>query len=181
MEVFMKYNITFEELNEFIGYDESVGGSYLYWKKTKGTAKKGKIAGTLSIDGYWRIMFKRNTYLCHRVIWFINTKKWPVDELDHKNGINSDNKFSNLREASHKENLQNLGAYKNNTSGYAGVSLHKCSNKWQAQIKDSRKKHYLGLYDTKEEAYEAFLKAKARLHTFQPNPRIVEDTGHSTL
>ncbi len=40
-----------------------------------------------------------------------------------------------------------------------------------AQITVGGKNYYLGLHDTKEQAFAAYVDAKARLHTFQPSPR----------
>lgn len=43
----------------------------------------------------------------------------------------------------------------NNTSEIEGVTWHKSSGKWQSRIYLNNKSVYLGLYDTKHEAYKA--------------------------
>lgn len=47
--------------------------------------------------------------------------------------------------------------YKNNKSGYKGVSWCKTSGKWKAQITYHGKVLYLGVYPTPEEAHEVYL------------------------
>ena len=73
------------------------------------------------------------THLAHRVIWAMETGEWPL-ELDHDNRIKSDNKFINLKETSHLDNMKNLSIRSDNTSGYTGVTWNKASNKWCSQI-----------------------------------------------
>jgi hypothetical protein len=70
------------------------------------------------------------------------------------------------------QNLQNQGLKTNNTSGYTGVSWSKERNKWEAGITINYKQKCLGTFDSKEDAYQAYLTAKARYHTFNPVPRI---------
>ena len=69
--------------------------------------------------------------------------------VDHIDGNKLNNQRSNLRICSHAQNSRNRKRGKNNTSGYKGVSLHKKTGKWSAQIQ-------LGLHNSKEEAAKAF-------------------------
>jgi hypothetical protein len=60
------------------------------------------------------------------------TGKWPV-EVDHENGDGNDNRWSNLREASHVQNMANIKKLtKANSSGIKGVSYCKATGKWRA-------------------------------------------------
>lgn len=62
----------------------------------------------------------RKYYSLHRFVLGIDDPKIFVD---HRNGNGLDNRKSNLRIATHKENTQNSGPQKNNTSGFKGVSI----------------------------------------------------------
>jgi hypothetical protein len=48
---------------------------------------------------------------------------------------------------------------KENSSKYKGVSFHKIRNKWQAAITINKKRTYLGLFKTENEAYQAYINA----------------------
>jgi hypothetical protein len=84
---------------------------------------------------------------------------WPSSELDHINNIPTDNRISNLRLSNPSAN--NLNKHRprsDNKSGYRGVIAYK--NKWRADIKLNGKPQYLGVFDTAEAAYAAYLSAK---------------------
>ena len=87
----------------------------------------------------------------------------PSMQVDHINGDRRDNRRSNLRICTQNENAKNLGRYRNNTSGFKGVSFHKRCRKWQASIQVDGQLRYLGLYDTLEAAaavYETVARAE---------------------
>ena len=108
------------------------------------------------------------THQAHRIVWQLHNGQIPDGlQIDHINGIKDDNRIENLRLDVNKENPQNISEPQcNNTSGYLGVSWNEREKKWRAQIMVKGKRKYLGLYDTKEEAYEAYLAAKRDLHPF---------------
>ena len=54
--------------------------------------------------------------------------------------------------------MGNTHKYKNNTSGYKGVTWCKAMGAWQAQICCNGVRKYLGCYDTKEEAAAVYAK-----------------------
>jgi hypothetical protein len=97
--------------------------------------------------------------------------EWPIKELDHKNGVRSDDRFENLREATRAEDCQNLALRKDNTSGFVGVGWHIQTKKWQAYISVNNVRYPLGLFEDIENAKNAHLEAKSKMHTFQPVPR----------
>lgn len=91
-------------------------------------------------------------------------------EVDHINGDKLDNRRSNLRLCAHAENLRNSAPYRNNTSGFKGVTWHTQSCKWRATIKVNYRQISLGLYASAIEAAHAYDEA-ARAH-FGPYARI---------
>lgn len=76
--------------------------------------------------------------------------------VDHINGDGLDNQRSNLRESCHDLNMANKRVYRNNTSGFKGVSAKK--GRWVAQIGTgiSGQRRHLGYFDTPEDAARAY-------------------------
>jgi hypothetical protein len=95
---------------------------------------------------------------------------WPAAEIDHVNGVSSDNRLVNLREATAAENRCNRGATVNNRTGFKGVSWHKRCRKYQARIKVRGKDTYLGLFTSPEEAHAAYQSAVYDFHGAFANP-----------
>lgn len=79
-----------------------------------------------------------------------------TQRVDHKDGNGLNNQRLNLRPATHQQNMFNQRTYKNNTSGYKGVTWQKDCGKWRAQIGMDGKKQYLGLFTNPEDAACAY-------------------------
>lgn len=78
-----------------------------------------------------------------------------LDRIDN----NGDYEPNNVRWVNHKDNSNNRRKYYNKT-GYTGVTYKPKLDKYQAQLYKNKKFIYLGVFDTPEEAYKAYLKAK---------------------
>ena len=156
--------LTQEELKEILDYYPETG--IFRWKSNRANnkIKVVDIAGTLNYNGYRYIRMNGENYREHRLAWFYVYGHWPEKEIDHINGMKTDNSIENLREASRSENNMNKPKQINNTSGYKGVCWHKAAQKWQAHIKINKKLKHLGLFDSPEEAYAAYCEAAKRLH-----------------
>ena len=123
------------------------------------------------LDGYVMIGFMldgvRYSVLKHRLIWALAHGQWPQAGLDHRDGDMENNRLDNLREATQRQNMQNIVV----RSPTQGTAFDPRSNRWQAMLGLNGKKLHLGMFPTAEAAHEAYLKAKAELHRFQPVPR----------
>lgn len=97
--------------------------------------------------------------MAHRVIWKMVYGHDP-DDIDHINGIRSDNRLMNLRNVTRAENLKNLSVSTRNKSGIIGVC--QARGKWVAQIKINGKTTHVGTFATKTEAARARLIASQK-------------------
>jgi hypothetical protein len=95
------------------------------------------------------------------------TGAWPPNDVDHINGVRDDNRWTNLRLATRAENLRNMKA-KTNKTGLKGVYLN--AGRYTARIRHNYTSHYLGRFDTPEEAHAAYRKAADALHGEFANP-----------
>ena len=73
-------------------------------------------------------------------------------QIDHKGRNPLNNRRFNLRAATDSQNGHNCGAQKNSMTGVKGVCFDKQSGKYDARVMFTRKQHYLGRFDTIEEA-----------------------------
>jgi hypothetical protein len=76
-------------------------------------------------------------------------------DTDHINRDRLDNRISNLRPATKAQNNMNVSVRKDNLSGVRGVWFYKKRGRWQATIGGVKRRRYLGLFDTFEEAVAA--------------------------
>jgi hypothetical protein len=150
-------------LKKLLSYDENTG--IFTWKNPiHGAVVSGKIAGYIRKDGYCQIQIDSKLYLAHRLAWLYVYGKFPNNQIDHISGARNDNRIINLREATNKQNSQNIkNANINNTHGYLGVSCNKYN--YQAKIGTDGKTKHLGYFDTPELAHQAYLEAKRQLHS----------------
>ncbi len=143
--------LTAEKLRELLNYDPDTG--IFTWKvSTSNRVKVGDAAGSLDGGGYQQISVQSRLYKAHRLAWLHMHGTWPKLDIDHINRNRSDNRITNLRDVSHKQNHQNRS---DNASGHPGVSWHKLTSRWQVKIMHNYKQIHLGCFSILEEAIAA--------------------------
>ena len=98
---------------------------------------------------YIQTRIKGKMIKLHRYIMNINNSNLVVDHIN-RNPL--DNRKSNLRICSYKENSFNKSIRVDNTSGIQGVSFHKINKKWRAKIKYNNLTIHLGYFEDINEA-----------------------------
>lgn len=136
--------------------------------------RSGKPIGTLNAAGVLSapadVGDRKHSVLLHRAGWLLQTGEWPSKSLDHINGDRKDNRWCNLREATPSENRLNL-AKTTEKGSLRGVTRYYRKFKAQIKVPGDSAPTYLGLFDTEQEAHNAYCAAKLRLHTFNPVQR----------
>lgn len=102
-----------EELADKLDYNPETG---VFTYKSS-----GRVAG-YDKDGYRRLGLLK--IYAHRMAFYKMTGEWP-NEIDHINRIKSDNRWENLRDVTHTENVRNIVVQKDNKSGILHVGTRK--------------------------------------------------------
>lgn len=127
-------------------------------------------AGGLNGYGYIKIGIDGTQYSAHHLAWYLHHGEWPQGEIDHINGDRADNRISNLRVVSHRQNQRNRGVQCNNRLGLRGVVARTTKDgrvRFSARLWKDRKRYTaLGTYATAEEASAAV--EAARLAAYGP-------------
>jgi hypothetical protein len=138
---------TFEEMNSMLRYE----GGHLYRKVRRGHFAVGTRLSALN-NGYITLRINRRSFCAHRIVWLLNTGKWPTKFLDHINGNRSDNRFENLRECTQSQNLANR---KRNKGRLLPKGVYLKAGRFIARLDQK----WLGSYTNPDDAAEAYDKA----------------------
>ena len=151
-------------LREILNYDPETG--VFTWRVQRSNIAKGAIAGWVKKGGYIGIGVDGRMYSAHRLAWLYTHDELSTDDIDHINGVTSDNRIDNLRNVPRQVNMQNQRRpQKGSLSGYLGVGYDKRRGKYVARIKSAAgKRKHIGEFSTAEEAHSAYVQAKRREH-----------------
>lgn len=147
-------------LKELFTYNPDTGE--IHWVALgKGRIKK-KAAGTKLHSGYIGICIGQKRIQAHRLAWILFYGEMPKNQIDHINGIKTDNRICNLREATNSQNGKNLSISKANKSGYKGVCFEISNNRWKAYIRFNGKMISLGRFKNIEDAIKVRKEAEIK-------------------
>lgn len=108
-------------------------------------------------------------YYAHIVIWALQTGAWPENDIDHEDGVRSNNVWANLRDVTHQVNMQNKQVYKSSKSGVHGVAWRESRRRWQAYITVNKRRSHLGYFNNKDSAVAARMTAEREAGCFHAN------------
>jgi hypothetical protein len=123
----------------------------------------------------WRVHLHRYTAYAKR--WDYNSSPPKVvymhreilgcqkgQQADHRDGNGLNNSRSNLRMASHAQNMQNCRRSKKNTTGFKGVYFDRRKKKFHVLIRVNGARNFIGYFDTPEKAHAAYCEAAEKYH-----------------
>lgn len=117
--------------------------------------------------GYTALSVYGRQWLRHRFIYMhFHGPIAPWMDIDHIHGIEAGDGIANLRWTTHAGNCQNMrkANINNKSSGLLGVTWHAQTKKWRAVINTEGKRLSLGLFNTAEEAHQAYVIKKREIH-----------------
>lgn len=119
----------------------------------RGGKSPGSVAGAKDKHGYLRISVQSKLYQAHRLAFLYMNGGFPVGNVDHKDGNPSNNVWSNLRECTQQQNIQNMrghGKYYKNVYFTSGGR----NKPYNVKIEYNGAVRSFGYYRTPEEADE---------------------------
>jgi HNH endonuclease len=150
--------LTAKRFRKLFRYNSRTG---LFYRRKKPSGRGGRYRDDLMVGvlskGYRLIGIDGRHYRAGRLAWLYVYGCWPSNIVDHKNGVFSDDRIANLREATAKTNGQNSKRYKNSFNGLKGVRPDR--HKYQARIMVDGHRASLGYFDTAEMAHAAYRRA----------------------
>lgn len=167
-------NFDQEYVKSILNYDPETG--IFVWKENgRSRRRAGRMAGHRGKgNGYVLLGIKAGTYSAHRIAWLYVYGVWPSGVIDHINGIPDDNRISNLRNVSQRDNSENLECHRNGKIPGLRKKGDNCG--WTATISQDRKTYVIGTYKTIEEAIEKReeVKAYGDVHGFFKKRRFID-------
>lgn len=157
--------LTAERMRGVITYD-SLTGQFT----PAGTRRRRGGFGWPTGNGYLCTEIDGERIYLHRLAWFWVYDVWPIGELDHINGIVTDNRIENLREATVQQNRANrLIARRVRRSGTL-KGAYRDKKTWAARITVGRKVIHIGNFLTEAGAHAAYVEAAQRYFGEFANP-----------
>ena len=158
--------LTQARLKELLHYDPETGVFTNKTNRGKKAYAQEEAGGVSDPRGYRTICIDNNNHGAHRLAFLYMIGRFPDDQVDHIDGVTSNNRFINLRQATNCENAKNRRIQVNSTSGFVGVNWY--HGKWRVRIRSDGEAKYLGSFENLSDAVKARLDAEEK-YGFHPN------------
>jgi len=151
--------LTQKYLKELLDYNPETGIWTWLIQKPDSKMTAGKIAGTLTKQGYRQICINHMRYRAARLAFLYMIGRWPKPEVDHDNRIRHDDRWFNLKEATRSENNLNRETRNGGRKSKLGLpkGVKKRGKRFISKAFHCHKEVWLGTYDTSDEAHQAYV------------------------
>lgn len=170
-------SIPIERLRALLSYDRESGhltwlprpasvfktrGAFVTWNKRYAGSSEHHVD---THSGYMVLCIEGRRFYAHRVAWALATGSWPVNVIDHVDGVRTNNKLANLRDVCERTNQQNQRRpHVTNKVGLMGVSFSKQRGMFASFIKHEGRTKLIGYFADAEAAHAAYVQAKRAHH-----------------
>jgi hypothetical protein len=117
--------------------------------------------------GYGQMTIARKVHRVHRVAWELAHGALPPTGLliDHKCRNRLCVNVGHMHLVTRKQNGENIVARRGTVSGVRGVYRCKSTGRWAVEVTHNQKKHWVGRFDTLEDAERAAIAKRNELFT----------------
>jgi hypothetical protein len=156
-----KRALSAERLRELVKYDPETG---IFTRRiaTSNRIKVGDLVGSPMAIGYFEASIGGRRDTLHRFAWLYMTGEWPDGDIDHRDLDESNTRWGNLRCGSHAQNIANQKTRIDTVTGVKGVCLDRRTGRFAAYVTINQRKIHLGMFESKEDAGNAYREAATR-------------------
>lgn len=156
-------------LKELVDYQS---GGLLIWRKrselsrtdkTFNTKFSGNKVGSVAKTGYLETRIKGTAWLVHRLVFLFHHNYLP-DNVDHINGIKTDNRIENLRSCTVAQNMHNAKGKSSKTNDLPKGVFYDRRGRYRVQISYNKKIYWGGYHSDIDEAVTSCNNLRMKLH-----------------
>lgn len=141
-----------------------------HWNGGYHTVYEKILTPVLDRDGYCRVTLtiksKKSTFQIHCIVMAAFEGESEL-QVNHKKGIKTDNRFTELEYVTCLENIKHRTTELRKKKRW-GVYWHDKLGKWRSIISISNNREHLGIFINKEDAYEAYYQRYLEVHKTAP-------------
>lgn len=168
--------VTRERILEKLDFDASTG--VFTWKTTHRAGLPAGFTGKERGKFYTRIRIDNELIMAHVLAWLVTHDEFPSFEIDHINGIGTDNRPSNLRKSNRLFNNSNT---RKRADGKEHRNVSKSSAGYNVVVKYAKSTFTLNGIETLKEAVAARDFLETLIPRFESHDKVDETTTYKPV